>query len=124
MYITLRMGGKGYTRTVHRLMLEAFVGPRPDKHECRHADNDRTNNAIGNLSWGTKSQNQSDRVRHGTDQVGERNPSAKLTATKVRRMRRERQKTGISYARLGHKNGITKAAARFAVTGKTWGHVK
>lgn len=50
---------------VHRLVLEAFVGPRPDGTECCHIDGNASNNHVSNLYWGTKSQNAQDRVRHG-----------------------------------------------------------
>lgn len=52
---------------VHRLMLEAFVGP-DDGRQCRHLDGDRANNRLENLVWGTPSENMKDRVRHGNDQ--------------------------------------------------------
>lgn len=51
---------------VHRLVLEAFVGPRPDGLLARHLDGDPTNNALTNLRWGTYSENGLDSVRHGT----------------------------------------------------------
>lgn len=58
--------GVRYTSTVHRLVLLAFVGPRPPKMEARHLDGDRSNCAVGNLTWGTKVENRQDAVRHGT----------------------------------------------------------
>jgi hypothetical protein len=51
---------------VHRLILEAFVGPAPDGLECRHLDGDKSNNQISNLCWGTKLENRADRIKHGT----------------------------------------------------------
>lgn len=51
---------------VHRLVLAAFVGPAPEGAEGRHMDGDPSHNALGNLSWGTHSENQYDQVRHGT----------------------------------------------------------
>lgn len=50
--------------TVHRLVLEAFVGPRPDGMECRHLDGDPANNRLANLAWGSPVENASDRKRH------------------------------------------------------------
>ena len=50
---------------VHRLVLEAFVGPCPDGMECCHNDGDATNNHLSNLRWDTPSNNAYDRVRHG-----------------------------------------------------------
>lgn len=50
---------------VHAVVLNAFVGPRPDGMVCRHLDDDKTNNALSNLCWGTPRENQLDVVRNG-----------------------------------------------------------
>lgn len=51
---------------VHRLVLEAFVGACPGGMEACHSDGSRDNNHISNLRWDTRSENQFDRVKHGT----------------------------------------------------------
>lgn len=51
-------------RTVHSLVLEAFVGPCPPGMEARHRDDDPTNNALENLVWGSRSQNSDDAIRN------------------------------------------------------------
>lgn len=56
----------GSCAQVHRLVLEAFVGPCPRGCECCHYDGNAQNNRIENLRWDTKSANGSDRKRHGT----------------------------------------------------------
>ena len=50
---------------VHQLMLEAFVGPAPNGHVCRHKDGNGLNNRLENLSWATQQENADDRVRDG-----------------------------------------------------------
>lgn len=59
-------------RKVHRLVLDAFVGPRPTGMECCHNDGDPTNNHVSNLRWDTKSANCLDSVQHGTHHVSRR----------------------------------------------------
>lgn len=50
---------------VHRLVLEAFVGPCPPGMECRHfPDNDTANNRLTNLGWATPVLNMLDRRVH------------------------------------------------------------
>lgn len=59
---------RGKTRVtpfVHRLVLEAFVGPCPEGMEGCHDNGDSLDNRLENLYWGTRSQNNMDRVRHG-----------------------------------------------------------
>lgn len=50
---------------VARLVLETFVGPCPLGMEALHWDDDKSNNHLSNLRWGTRSQNMEDRVRNG-----------------------------------------------------------
>lgn len=65
--VTLRdAGGRPVTRTVHSLVAEAFIGPRPAGEEVRHLDGDKENCALANLAHGTRGQNQRDSVIHGT----------------------------------------------------------
>ncbi|KDE14258.1 hypothetical protein N505_0105420 [Rhodococcus aetherivorans] len=56
----------GRTRYVHHLVLEAFIGPRPegDTH-TRHLNGNPQDNRVENLQWGTRSENFLDTVEHG-----------------------------------------------------------
>jgi len=49
--------GKGNSRYVHILVLEAFVGPTPKGKECLHANDVPWDNRWDNLRWGTRSEN-------------------------------------------------------------------
>lgn len=57
-------------RPVHTLILEAFVGQRPDGFQARHfPDPSPSNNDVRNLSWASVSTNQRDRITHGTARI-------------------------------------------------------
>lgn len=71
--------GRSRAAYIHRLVLEAFVGPCPEGMECRHLDGDRFNNTLTNLCWDTYQVNANDRIRHGTQVRGEDHGRAKLT---------------------------------------------
>ena len=57
--------GKGNSRSVHVLVLEAFIGPRPPGMEALHRNDEPWDNALENLLWGTRSENLRDKVRNG-----------------------------------------------------------
>lgn len=67
----------------HRLVLLAWIGERPSRHSVgRHLDGNPLNNSAVNLAWGSRSDNATDSLRHGTAaclRKGERHPSAKLS---------------------------------------------
>ncbi len=62
--VNLDVDGRNHVRQVHRLVLEAFVGPRPDGMEaCHYPDSDKENNRLTNLRWDTHDENAKDRYR-------------------------------------------------------------
>lgn len=63
--VALRRENRTFTRSVHTLVLLAFVGPRPDGMEACHGDGDPLNNELSNLRWDSSSANKRDIVRHG-----------------------------------------------------------
>lgn len=63
--ISLYRDGRPSQKLVHRLVLEAFVGPCPEGMEGCHNDGDTTNNVLANLRWDTHSANNFDIVEHG-----------------------------------------------------------
>lgn len=58
---------KRKTAKVHRLVLEAFVGPAPEGMECCHNNGIASDNRIENLRWDTTAANRRDSVKHGTN---------------------------------------------------------
>lgn len=64
LYVSFQKDGAAHRRQVHRLVLESFVGPCPPGRECLHGDGVPTNNALANLRWGTRTENQLDIGRH------------------------------------------------------------
>lgn len=65
-HIGLSKDGKRRCKLIHVLVLEAFVGPKPDGKECAHFDGNNRNNRLGNLRWATPKENSDDKTRHGT----------------------------------------------------------
>jgi hypothetical protein len=111
------------TRKVHRLVLEAFVGPCPEGMCCRHLDGNPLNNRLGNLRWGTGRENWEDKIRHGRDKVGHNhgasNGRAKLTGTDVEEIRRLRL-AGLGPAEIGRRFGVNRNHVTHICQGKKW----
>lgn len=81
--VILYKNKKRYSKKVHRLVLEVFVGLCPDNMESCHNNGDRLDNRLENLRWDTRKNNHRDAIRHGTHtcltQKGENHSQAKLT---------------------------------------------
>jgi hypothetical protein len=59
-------GGGRRTHRVHRLVLEAFVGPCPPGLMGCHGNGNPADNRLENLRWDTAKGNAADSIRHGT----------------------------------------------------------
>jgi hypothetical protein len=120
--VSLYAGGRHVLAAVHRLVLTAFVGPCPDGMECRHLDGNPSNNRIENLVWGTQAENQADRIRHGTSNLGERNGLAKLTEANVREIRKLLGQ-GVPGMTIGRLYGVSQTTISY-IKRKGWSHVQ
>lgn len=104
---------------VHRLVLEAFVGPCPDGHEASHVNGDRIDNRRTNLRWESHTVNVGRRVDHGTLAAGERHGCAKLTAAQVREIRASAA-SGLTRRAIGQHYGVSRSAVDHIVNGTSW----
>ena len=110
---------------VHRLVLEAFVGPPPEgKPWGLHRDGNPHNNALKNLYWGTPLENMEDRRKHGKGNIGSSNPSAILSEDLVKDLKRRLQnrKKG-DIAKLSRETGIKYTTLRAIACGENWSHL-
>ena len=125
-YVDLCFDGGRARHLIHRLVLLAFVGSCPEGMECRHfPDRDSTNNRLGNLQWGTRSDNHRDAFFHGTACLkGERSGRSKLTEDEVRLIRKFYKKREVTLQSLADRFGVGIVAIHGIVHRKTWGHVE
>lgn len=108
-------------RFIHVLVLEAFVGLRPKGAHSRHfPDRDPTNNALTNLSWGTRKENEADKAIHGTRINGERQHLSKLTVEDVKAIRR--RATENQYV-LAREFNVSQVTIWSVLRRRTWKHV-
>jgi hypothetical protein len=107
---------------LHRLTLEAFVGPCHPGMLARHLDGNPANCSIANLRWGTDQENVDDMARHGTKVVGSRHPFAKITEADVLVIR-EAARSGEKLKWIALRYGMRVSAISRIVKGVRWGHV-
>jgi hypothetical protein len=55
--VTLSKDGLSYTRTIHRLVAEAFIPNPEQKPQVNHKDGRKWNSILSNLEWNTTSEN-------------------------------------------------------------------
>lgn len=122
--VNLSKGGASRELRVNRIVCEAFHGPPPSKrHQAAHADGVRHNDCANNLRWATPSENQMDRVKHGTSNQGERQHNAKLTETTVHIARAMNRSGHYSKKQIAKMFGVKPAAMGSCLFGDTWKHL-
>lgn len=109
-------------RYMHRLVLEAVVGPCPPQMEARHLNGDRHDNRAINLVWGTHKQNENDKLAHGTPPRGSRNGQAKLTWDQARQIRALGQ-AGMVQRRIAEQFNVSLMTVNRIVRGESWQEV-
>lgn len=103
---------------IHRMVLEAFVGPCPDGM-WGHNNGVRSDCRLTNLRWDTPVANHADKRVHGTIPHGDRAYNAVLTAAKVNEIRA----SGLSDQHFAKKWNINSDTIRNARVGTTWKHL-
>lgn len=118
LYINPSVSGKRGNLAVHVAVLTAFVGPRPSaKHEGCHKDDNPLNNALPNLYWGTRRENEDDKRKNGGVLSGDNIYNATLSNAVVAAI-----KSGeVSLDKYGM---VAKAALVFGVSRSVIGSIK
>ena len=115
--VNLSANGTRATKHVHRLVIEAFIGPIPKGMHASHLDGDRYNNRLSNLVIETPSMNCSRRKGHGTQAYTK--PNAKINdaiAADIRAMYTK----GHLQREIAEAFGVTQSNISKILSGLTW----
>lgn len=107
---------------VHRIVCSAFHGPAPYGFHAAHINGVPSDNRPDNLRWSSAKENERDKVRHGTNLIGSRNPASKLGESQVLDIR-DRISKGSSGVELSREYGVTEACISYIKTQKGWRHI-
>jgi hypothetical protein len=122
--IILCREGKVYPRYLHRLVLETFVGPCPPNQETRHLNGNPHDNCLANLCWGTKLEQGSDRVRHGTTaaywrgKFGNLHGRTKVTDEQIKVLREKYSGAYGDLVKLGQEFNISSHHVKRIIKGE------
>lgn len=109
------------SRLVHRLVLEAFVGPCPDGMEGLHRDDIPAHNWLENLRWGTRSDNLNDAVRNGRHPLGEGHHWTTITEAQALAVKRL---PNLSGREVACRTGVKRQTVYDIRAGKSWRWLK
>lgn len=112
--VTLWNSGNPSTRTIHRLVLMAHMPNADESLEVCHKNGNKTDNRLANLRWGSRSENQREKVRHGS-----RGGPQKLTQSQAQQIRQAR-KAGRTQQAIADEFGISRPLVSLIESGKAW----
>ena len=103
--------------SIHRLVLETYIGKCPKGLECRHLNGIKTDNRLKNLCWGNHTENTFDSIKHNVHNF------AKLTEQNVR-MIIYMYKTNLFFQKeIAKIYDITSATIYRIVNKRNWKHL-
>ena len=111
-HLSVVLGHKAHGSLVHRLVALTFLGPCPEGQEVRHLDGNPQNNRLGNLAYGTRTENILDVYTTGR-------PWRKLTAAQASDIR-ERLQKGERGVDLAREYGVGQACISAIKHGRTF----
>ncbi len=128
-FLTLKIrwvGNTSNTICIHIFTAEKFVTKPSELHKhVIHIDGNKKNNHYKNLKWLTKKENVQFRKERGDfDHFIKNTPSAKLTESKVRILKKFLKQGKTKKKILAKQFGISTMQINKIASGENWGYVK
>jgi len=121
--VSARVDGRPRQFSVHALVAEAFIGPRPPGLVVNHKNFDRADNRVKNLEYVSQKRNVHHAIEAG--RVGwsdRRNVHLKLTEEQVLEIRAA-LKCGVMQKVLAEEYHVTDRTISDIKTRRTWTHI-
>ena len=120
LHISLYRRGKRIPTTIHSVVASAFLGARPAGFDVCHINGDREDNRAGNLLYGSRKENMSHTISHGTHRSGEKINFTKLSESDVEEIRGNKTAGNRDLAKL---YGVTHSNISAIRLRKSWRNV-
>lgn len=94
---------------VHAEILNSFVGLKPNENYLAlHKNDDKSDNRLENLYWGTHQDNCNDKIINGGQVLGENHPNAKLKDYQIEEIKNLKN-MGLSYHKIAKIYNVHEA---------------
>lgn len=120
-----RKGREKVTRSVHRLVAEAFVSNPEGKPQVNHLNSDIMDARATNLEWTTQAENIQYAFEQGRKVIKKGTDSnfCKYPASLIKDIYIEAKTSGKSQREVGEKYGVHQTVVSSLLTKKTWRHL-
>lgn len=121
--VELKKGGVFRRMTVHKIVMLAFMGTRPDGFQVNHKNGIKDDNRFQNLEYVTASENKKHAFRTGLQtNCGEKSSQAKITAAQVIEIR-HRFTEGFTTKQVAEQFGLKLPHVSGIRSGRIWKHL-
>ena len=121
-YFSIKTKGVQRSIPLHTLLLDAFVGERPEGSETRHLDSNPLNNSLDNLCYGSRKENAGDLMLCDNHSIGIKHGMAILSEADVRNIR-SIHALGETIASVARKYQRGETTIREIVKRTHWKHI-
>lgn len=122
--VILRKNNISYTRSIHRLVAEAFVSNSENKETVNHIDGNKLNNTYSNLEWLSYRKNMEHAITTGLRKdLGEGSKNAKLTTHQVVEILNLAKEDKLKNKEIAKQFNISSAYVSQIIKNKRWGHL-
>lgn len=120
LYVNLSKNNKQKKYNVHRLVASAFIPNPNDKKEVNHINGKKTDNALINLEWATKKENEYHAMINNLKASHERHGGAKLTKIQVADIREINRAGLFTRKEIAEEYSVTPEMIGNIVNYKNW----
>ncbi len=125
--VCMSVGGKPYTRLVHILVAEAFLGMRPKGHDVNHKNGIKTDNHVDNLEYLSRKQHEfhtAHVLNRQRSVVGEAHGNARLSEGQVRAIHAQYCTGKYTMKEIAREYDVTLTCISSIVNGYSWSHLE